>query len=213
MTISTPSDSDRDEIEKHIAHYIGNIRGTFQDETTNNMPIQVHHVCPTTEKPWHILITSGMSNLPMTTPPGIDCPKYAELMMCLPGDWKMDQESLKDKVWHWPIVWLRYLAKYPHENNTGFAYGHSIPHSYPPEPFSKNTKLCASIFTLPVLVSQEFWQLHVTDRSIVFYCVEPIYQEELNLRIEIGMDELVNRMDRYGITEVVSLNRKNVGLI
>ena len=47
----------------------------------------------------------------------------------------------------------------------------------------------------------------------MFYCVEPIYQEELNLRIEIGMDELVNRMDRYGITEVVSLNRKNVGLI
>ena len=37
----------------------------------------------------------------------------AELAIALPADWKLDQESMKDEKWYWPIRLLKSLARLP----------------------------------------------------------------------------------------------------
>jgi hypothetical protein len=40
-------------------------------------------------------VTSGMSDLPMSVPAGSDAPNFIELMMTVPGDWRLDHLKLR----------------------------------------------------------------------------------------------------------------------
>ena len=42
----------------------------------------------------------------------------AELAIALPKDWKLDEESLKDERWYWPIGLLKVLARLPISGDT-----------------------------------------------------------------------------------------------
>ena len=68
----------------------------FHELISDQVHIDLHWVKPTAERPFHTLVTSGMSNLPMTTPPGAEEVRYAELSICLPADWKLSEEDFKE---------------------------------------------------------------------------------------------------------------------
>lgn len=85
---------------------------------SDTVHIDVHFVKPSAEFPFIRLVTSGMSDLPMTTPPEVAVPRYIELMMTLPADWKLDQSALEDENWYWPIGFLKYFARLPHKYQT-----------------------------------------------------------------------------------------------
>ena len=50
----------------------------------------------------------------------------AELAIALPPDWKLDEESLKDERWYWPIGLLKVLARLPISNDTWLGFGHTM---------------------------------------------------------------------------------------
>lgn len=60
-------------------------------------------------------------------------------------------------------------------------------------------------------VSTEFWRLPVSvEKEIHFFALFPIYQEETDLKLKKGADELFARFEKSKITELLDIRRRNV---
>jgi hypothetical protein len=82
-------------VEAHIARHIGEPVSVFHEVVSTTVHIDVHIVPASEEKPWITLVTSGMSDIPMNAPDGAEEFRLAELMIRLPAEWKLDEESIK----------------------------------------------------------------------------------------------------------------------
>ncbi len=200
-----------EQISAHIEKHLGPVETVFHEIVSDTVHIDVHVVRPTKDFPFIRLVTSGMSDLPMTTPDGPQIPRYVELLITLPADWRLDQESFEDEAWYWPVRLLKGLARLPHKHQTWLGWGHTVPNGNPAEPYASNTKLCGAIVSPSVTVPNEFHELDIPGhKRIVFYAAIPIYESEMNLKLRLGADELVDRLDRKGVTDVVEIARKDV---
>ena len=115
-------------IGAHIEEYLGEPAGVYHELVSDLVHIDVHVVAPGPGRPFHTLVTSGMSSAPMIGH-GEDGPfqSYAELCCLLPPDWKLEQKDFKDFANYFPIHWLKFLARFPHEYDTWLSFGHTIP--------------------------------------------------------------------------------------
>src|SRR5262245_19498833 len=57
-------------ISRHIERHLGEYPTVFHEIVSHLVHIDVHFVAPNTQRPYHTLITSGMSDRPMTVPEG-----------------------------------------------------------------------------------------------------------------------------------------------
>lgn len=173
-------------------------------------------VSPQPGRDFYTLVTSGMSDKPMATPQKAKGLEFAELMLCLPTQWKMKQyQERSAQTWgkHWPVLWLRQLARFPHAYKTWLSWGHSVPNGDPPEPFSAETKLCGWVLLEPRTVSDQFKCRTSKDgRNTVFHAAVPVYKEEMDLKLSERTEHLEDLFVRQEITELVDLNRINVAL-
>lgn len=80
-----------EKICNHIEKYIGVIDNVFKEIISGVLSIDILILDPTPERNFYTLITSGMSELPMTVPEGAEEYQYAEIMICLllPGSCRM----------------------------------------------------------------------------------------------------------------------------
>jgi hypothetical protein len=180
-------------IERHIENHVGKIETVLHEIVSDLVHIDVYKITPTAERNFYTLITSGMSDLPMTVPDGAEEFRFAELLICLPADWDMPKvyDTMTDEEHWWPIRCLKYLARFPHEYDTWLAEGHTIPNGDPPEPFANNTQLCCALLTPPLLFGAEFMSLKIReDKTINFYALLPIYKEEMEFKLKHGGEQL-----------------------
>lgn len=200
-----------EKIEEHVQKYYGATDNVFHEIISDLIHIDVHHIPPTEERNYHVLFTTGMSFLPMNVPQGLEDHRFAELMICLPASWSLTEEALKDENNYWPIRWLKLLAKFPHDYQTWLGWGHTMPAGNPPVPLSEQTKMNGVILLPPICMDFGFHVLKMDEeRSIRFYAVIPLYQEEMDYKLKHGLDALMDRFDKHGINEVIDLQRKNV---
>jgi suppressor of fused protein SUFU len=198
-------------IDRHIAHHIGPVKMVYHEMISDLVHVDVHHVEPTPERPFHFLVTSGMSERPMIPPEGAPQCRYAELFLALPPSWPMNQDAWRDEAHYWPIRQLKANARFPHALDTWLWHGHTL-QSSPPDPYATSTRFNSCILGLGSLVSQEFAALKVdADHTIAFFALQFLYPEELQLKMARGADFLFDRLEKYGITELVEVNRRNVG--
>ena len=188
----------------------------FHELLSQIIHVDVFCVAPTKEKPYYVLMTSGMSDLPMTFNDSID-KNYAEnncrceLMMLLPKEWNI--KSTASTLWNWPINILKSSARYPHGSKTWIGEWHDIQFTDPIEPFAENTKLCALLFVRPS--DENLRYISGEDgMKINVYIAVPIYKEEMEFKLEHGAEALLERL--FGTGEVpdssyvIDINRKNV---
>lgn len=202
-------ESSIDEISGHIEKYVGKIDMVFHELISEQVHIDVHWVKPTKERPFHTLVTSGMSDKSMSTPKGVKNCDYAELCMCLPENWKISDESFEDENNYWPVRWLKILARFPHTYKTWLCYGHTIPNGDPALPFTSQTKLNTILLLPPVVFDNEFHTLRLKNKSIDFYSLIPLYSEEVDLKLKKGVEALFDGFDQHGVTDILQLNRPN----
>jgi hypothetical protein len=198
-----------EEISDHIEKHIGEIEMVFHEIVSEQVHIDVHWVKPTKDKPFHTLVTSGMSDKPMNTPDGVENCEYVELSICLPKEWKISEEDFKDEKNYWPIRWLKYLARFPHEYNTWLGYGHTIPNGDPAEPFSENTELNTMVLLPTIVFGENFHSLKLDNKTIDFYSLVPLYSEEVNLKMKKGVEVLFDGFDKFGVTDILKIDRQN----
>lgn len=200
-----------EQIAAHIEQHVGPIETVFHELVSDAVHIDVHILKPTSESPYCRLITSGMSDLPMTTPEGLDVPSFAELMITLPADWRIDQDSFRSEEWYWPVRLVKSLALLPHKYATWLGLGHTMPNGDPAEPFAPNTRLCGAILVPPLTTQDEFDTLVIDEeKTIQIYSVVPIYQAEMDLKLRKGSQALLERLDAKGITDIVDIDRIDV---
>lgn len=199
-----------EEISAHIERHIGTVDMVFHEVLSDTVHIDVHHVKPTPQRPFHTLVTSGMSDLPMTVPEGAEVPRYLELMVTLPEYWQLNEEAMKNEQWYWPVRQLKFLARFPHKYSTWLGWGHTLPNGDPAAPFADNTQLCGALILPSVTVPQGFHSLAINaEKTISFMSIVPLYEEEMNLKLRKGSEALLDRFDRHGITDLILENRKN----
>ncbi len=202
-------ESSIEEISDHIEKYVGTIDMVFHELISEQVHIDVHWVKPTKEKPFHTLVTSGMSDKPMKTPEEIQGLEFAELSICLPPEWKLSEIEFKDESNYWPVSWLKTIARFPHEYNTWMSYGHTIPNGDPATPLANNTKLNTILLMPSIVFQDEFQTLKLDGKSINFYTMIPLYTDEVNLKMKKGVEALFDGFDKHGVNDIVRLDRPN----
>ncbi|MEM1061178.1 MAG: suppressor of fused domain protein [Planctomycetota bacterium] len=199
-----------DAVSEHVERHVGPIESVFHEIVSPTVHIDIHRVAPSEDRPFTTLVTTGMAELPMTVPDGLDEWAHAELVLLLPPDWPVDEESWKDERHYWPVRWMKKLARFPHEYSTWFCFGHSMPNGDPPEPFHESTKLCGWLLISPVAFETEFAQLTRDDGpTISFWLMLPLYGEEMDFKLRHETDALLEKLAGRGVEPVLDPQRVN----
>ena len=207
-----PSDEGRnlEAIDRHVQQHIGEVATVLHEIASDLVHVDVLYVAATPERPYQVFVTSGMSDLAMTTPEGVESFDRAELLIVLPESWPVTSESVHDENWYWPIRWLKYVARLPHQYKTWIGWGHTIPNGDPPESIA-NTGFVGVMASLPYWLSEDFHQLKADSGDTVrFYHLVPLYREEMELKLDLGAEELEERMDKAKIGFAIDTGRPNV---
>ena len=204
-------DSCLEAISDHIETHIGKIDTVWHEIMSDLVHIDVHQVAPTAERPYWTLVTSGMSDLPMTTPAGLEGWRFAELILCLRANWSMGQEAFREDENYWPIFWLKRLARFPHEYKTWFSWGHTIPNGDPADPLDPSVGFTGLMLGRPATVSTDFWTLNIrADKQIHFFALLPLYTNEMDLKLKKGAEEIERLFEKNKITELIDTKRRNL---
>jgi hypothetical protein len=198
-------------ISAHITKHIAEPTFVFHEFVSDLVHLDVHVIVPTPERNYYTLVTSGMSDRPMTPPAEYAEQSYAELMLCLPPDWPLSEEGSEDLEVQWPVELLKHLARMPHEYETWFAESHTVPNTPAFEHYTPNTKFCAVTFATPKTAPAEFAQLKVADdKTIHFLAVIPLYLAEIKLALKKGSEPLFGLLETNQVTELLDLKRKSL---
>ena len=201
------TEEEMEAVEGHIEQYFGKVENVFHEIVSPDIHVDICMVPPTEERDYYTLVTMGMGAHRMNVPEELAEYKLerAELAIALPADWKLDQESMKDEKWYWPIRLLKSLARLPIASDTWLGFGHTMDNQ---EDFAENTKLCAAILTGPqgTQDGSEVCPLPGGE-EINFYQVIPLYADELDYKLEHDVDALLNKM--RGISFVVNPTRQD----
>lgn len=200
-------------IGAHIERHLGPVSGVFHEIISDLVHIDVHVVPATEQFPYLRLVTSGMSDLPMTVPDEVDAdvPRYMELMVTLPADWPISQDAFEDERNYWPVRLLKGLARLPHEYDTWLGFGHTIPNGHPSEPYAPGVGFDGAIVLPPVTPPEDFAELALEDGKVIsFMTIIPLYPEEMELKLKKGAEALLDRFDAKNIQDVIEPGRVNV---
>jgi hypothetical protein len=195
----------------HIEKYIGPIDHVFKEIVSDELSIDILIVAPTPNRNFYTLITSGMSEFPMTVPEGAEEYQYTELMICLPPTWKLSDEDFQDERNYWPIRALKTMARFPHEYQTWLYMGHTLANGNPAQAYSEDVGFKGMFVWVPDIEDKAgFFNLEMTDEKVVhFYTLVPLYEEELDYKIKNDEGGLLNKLNKIGVTDVVDPSRKN----
>ena len=194
-------------ISDHITKHVGPIKSVFHEIVSDKVHVDVHWIESSEEQPFNVLVTSGMSDRPMCAPEGLKDYRFAELCILLPPDWPFDMESFKNEDNYWPIRWLKKLARFPHEYDTFLCTAHTIGGGET-EPFSPNCPFSGFLIFVPVSLNEEFQCLHLENGDTIrFYCLIPLYNEEIELKTNQGLDDLLELFEQHEVTDIVDVKR------
>jgi hypothetical protein len=202
------SDIGSEHIRSHVERYIGRIGGMFPGDPASGTA-DVLHVGPVDSRPYHTLITAGMSAVAMPVPPEVSAPHRLELMITLPEGWK-PEGSVAEDIAHWPTRLLQSLSRVPREPERWLGWGHTIRNGEPPQPYAPSTQLCGVIIAPSLIVPVGFYELNVENERVAFYAAIPLYREELELKQSKGMEVLLARLLEKDVNDIVWLKRRNV---
>ena len=194
-------------VEEHIQQYFGKFENVFHELDSPDIHVDICVVPPSEERDYYTLVTMGMGAHRMNVPEELAEYKLerAELVIALPGNWKLKHEDLKNERWYWPIRLLKTLARLPIASDTWLGFGHTMDNE---EDFAKDTKLCAAMLTGPQ-DTEDGSEVCIlpSGEEVNFYQVIPLYRDELDYKMEHDADALLDKMN--GISFVVEPDRQD----
>jgi hypothetical protein len=199
-------EKDINTIGEHISSRFGEYENVFHEIVSPDIHVDICIIDPTPERDHYTLVTMGMGAHRMNVPRELRKHKLerAELLITLPPDWDIRNE---DERWYWPLRWLKILARLPIEHDTWLGYGHTVPND---GPFAENTELCGILVTAPYFFGNEASVCRLPGGDeINFYQLVPIYEDEMNFKVENDAESLEELFpDDFDM--VVNITRDNL---
>jgi len=155
---------------------IFNVETSVQLTENKEYRFTINWIKATKENPFHILFTSGLSNTKQLNSEKYSEFEYIELYFCLPEYWKVEDTSLDSQ---WPIEWLNRIAEVPQKNSTWFGPGDTIPAGNPTQEISSKFKQNHFILAEPIKLEERLKEVSLTDKSVRFLSVIPIFDTEM----------------------------------
>jgi len=198
-------------VAEHIERHLGKIEKVFHEKVSDLVHMDIHVVAPREDRPFYTLVTSGMSQRRMIVHEDDEASTgYAELCISLPPDWPVGKEHFDEEENFWPVRCLLDVATLPHDYNTYIGFGHTIPNGDPPEPYAADVGFSSVVVLPPIRTPEEFWELKITDdREVDFFALYPLYPEELHFKLKKGSEALMDRFERFNVTDIVNIQRRN----
>jgi hypothetical protein len=202
-------------VSAYLSPYLGEARTVLHEVLSDRIHLDVHIVPPTPERPSYVLYTSGMSDLPMETPVEARGMEYAELLISLPAEWPMPPNHVvvggnhePEPPGYWPIGYLKFLARIPHDYRTWLGPGHTIPNGDPPRNLAPDTGLCCwwLLAARQLPVESQIGTLP-DGRRVHFLSVHALYESEMSFKLNEGSAALEDCYVRAGVSEVLDLKR------
>ncbi|MFD4675534.1 suppressor of fused domain protein [Lentzea sp. NPDC058450] len=194
--MENPAQNPYDAIERHVEEHFGPIEFVFHAVPSTGVHVLV--AGPTEERPFRTLVTEGMSDRPMKVPDGVS--PFAELLLCLPVDWPIEDLAADDS---WPVHLIKYLAAFPHENDTWLGAWHLLPNGDPAVPYAPNTPFAGMVITPVLRTSAAGREIDGDQAKIDLLAVIPLHPAEIRLKAEQGASALIAAFDRAGVSELV----------
>ena len=206
--------ADIEAITAHIERRIGRVHTVFHEIVSDELHIDIHYVKSSFFRRYEVLVTSGMSALPMAVPAESNEPRFAEIVMVLPKGWPISKEAFADERRYWPVRLMKTLARLPHQSNTWLGYGHTTANGClgkEIKPYAEGTKLCAAAVLPPASLGEDFWCMSRQDApDIFFWAAVPLHMAELEFKLEHGIDELLELFDKAGVSDRIDPERPSV---
>ena len=206
--------ADIEAISAHIERRIGRVNTVLHEIVSDELHIDIHYVKSSLFRRFEVLVTSGMSALPMAVPAESNEPRFAEMVAVLPKGWPISKEAFADERNYWPIRLMKTLARLPHLGNTWLGYGHTTANGSlgkDVKPYAEGTELCAAAVLPPASLGEDFWCMTRKNApSIYFWSVVPLHMSELEFKFEHGIDPLLELFDKHGVTDRIDPGRPSV---
>lgn len=211
--LETYSDADWNAVQDHIAKYFGDYDEVMHEVASEGIHLDVCVIPPREEHNYYTLVTLGMGAHKMNVPQELADQKLerAELLINLPPDWKLTKEAMRDDKWMWPVRLLNWTARYPlRDRDTWLGWGHTIDSGDESKPFNEETKLCGAMLLSPGVFGEDSYVCKLADGGEVnFYQLIPLYKEEIDYKLEHGVDELLEKCSDEQL-EVIDPKRLNI---
>ncbi|MCG6158576.1 suppressor of fused domain protein [Rubinisphaera margarita] len=197
-------------ITAHLEKHLGACEMVYHEIVSDLVHLDVLQFPPTDDRPFHTLVTSGVSDKPMNVPAGLESMSHVELMINLPAKWPMKQSDWDNENHYWPLRWLKMIGRMPHQYNTWIGWGHTIPNGDPAEPIA-DTNFIGVMLSPPYWKDTDFFQMTADDEtSISFFNLVPLYREEMDLKLQKGAEPLEDLLEKNQAATVLNPKRKNV---
>lgn len=206
------TEQELNEYEAFIQENLGAYEQVFHEIASPDIHLDIIIVPPTEEFPFYKLVTMGMGAYAMNVPENLKEYEleHAELVLYLPKDWNIQSPEEKD---YWPIRYLKILGRLPIENNTWLGLGHTIHGDAEQQPFAENTKLNSILLLNGCNLKLEKMDLRLSSgKKIQFYQLFPLYQEELEYKMQHSVGEMLELFDDDDVMPILNIHRKNYGV-
>ena len=216
------------EFENQIRTHFGSKFGVMKDSMSRSQvpPYSTdYYFIPPNPLSGHnfwIILTSGMSNQPMST--SLQEYQYCEFMMFLDSDqWNLNlncamgghpmipsyppakNDFRGDESLRWPLISLKKIMMYPHMNRTWVGHYHTL---------DMEGQHCGNYHGFLLKKSQIFPAeaelFHVNGKHINLYVAIPVFQNEMNIAQKSGCEELISLFDKHNVNEITQLHREPV---
>lgn len=197
-------------IEAHLEPFFGTVTSVIHEIVSDRIHLDVLTFEPREGREHWLYVTSGMGDLRMTLPDGLDPADYAraELCIALPAEWGDELRSAAPAAGgsrFWPISLMKWLARYPHAAGTWFGAGHTIPMG---EPLGDDTVMDGVLLDHPASWPEAAQSLRLPAGDwLTFIAVYPLHPAEMQLKVDEGTDTLRQRLARNRVSEVLDPRR------
>jgi len=207
-------EADIETISRHVEKTIGPIRTVLHENVSDDLHIDVLYVNSSLFRRYEVLVTCGMSAVPMKVPADVEEPRYAEMLVVLPKGWPISAEAFSLEQNYWPIRLIKTLARLPHQEHTWLGYGHTVANfrsGEPPVPYADGLEICAAAILPPMTVGEKAFKLDRGDSEpIFFWSVVPLHASELSFKLEHGIETLLDLFDRNDVSDRIQPDRTSV---